>query len=141
MLDTYPFETLSAAIAFYRFKNPARQKQTNIYEPDRIPIPNPDTESPRDLWAAVALAIAKVLRKKPYAEYWSFCYWHIVLRDTDQGIDFIAKELQITPYQVRKHINTIEDEIAKELIRRDLLDPKYEDNAAYARIKAAHMEN
>lgn len=136
----YPFSTLSEAIAFYRFKNPTRQRQANFYEKERVQIPSPDTESPRDLWASTCLAIAKVLRTKSYHEGECFKYWHIYLRDTGHGKKFIADHLNIPERQVSKNIEKIEEELTNELILRELLSPDHEENQRYKRLKRAEEE-
>lgn len=113
-------------------RNPARQRFINILEPDRFPTPQAEDftgNSPRDLWASVATAIAAILKDAHSKAYWSFCFWHLAEREacTRTGKDFskesIAKELGIKKHQVSKYIREVESDLARELVRRELLNP------------------
>lgn len=138
----YPFSTLGQAIAFYKFRNPARQRFTNIYEPDRGGFSEHFSGTAGELiYAAVANAIARTLRTKNHEEYWSFIYWHIVIRDTDKGLKDIAKELRISERQVRRYIEQSEEQIAKQLVNKKILDPYYEDNSRINRELRKQEEN
>lgn len=135
----YPFSTLSGAIAFYRFKNPARPREPKIYDRETGGF-NADKGDPSDIWASVSLGIAKVIRLATREEATCFAYWHIVLRDSDKGKDFIAQELRISQRQVNRNIEKIENEIAKELIRRELLNPDHEAIARDSRMRREKAE-
>lgn len=130
MDKVYPFSTFGRAIAFYRFQNPARQKFTNIYEPDKGGYDEDFSgEAGRLIFAAIANAIARILRVKTKDVSDCFIYWHIALRDTDRGIEFIADCLNLPTKQVWKNIHICEEEIANILIQKEILDPHYRDNA------------
>lgn len=134
MDKVYPFSTFGRAMAFYRFRNPARQKFTNIHEKDRGGYDEDFSGiGGQMIFAALANAIARVMRQKSKTIGDSFMMWYVTLRDTDRGRDFIAEHLNIPERQVRKNIEECEDEIAQILISKEILDPLYEDNARYAR--------
>lgn len=130
--QVYPFETVIQAIRFYTLKKPTRQRFINILEPDRFPTPQAEDftgESPRDIWASIATAIAIILRAAHERAYWCFVFWHLAEREvrTKGGLDFskeaIAKQLGIKKYQVSKYIREVEKDLARELVRRELLNP------------------
>lgn len=135
----YPFSTLSAAISFYRLKNPARSRESKIYDRESGGY-NAEHGDPADLWASVSLGIAKVIRLATREEGACFAYWHIILRDSDKGKDFIAQELRLSQRQVNKNIEKIENEIAKELIRREVLHPDHESIARDSRMRREKAE-
>lgn len=142
MTAEFPFNTFGRVIAFYRFRNPARQKFTAIYEPDRGGYDEFFSGNAGQLlFSSVANAIARVLRRKTKLVADCFIYWHIELRDTDRGIEFISEILRIPVKQVWRNIHICEEEIAKILIDKKILDPYYEDNARTAQELKKQEEN
>lgn len=138
MERVYLFSTIGQAIAYYRYKEPARQKFTNIYEPDRPSKPHFDDFDPKNphrVWCAISYAIAWVSKRKSDAEYWAFCYWHIIAPDTRMSIDDIAAHMRLPVKTIRRLVKRYELDIGKILVDRELLDPNFEDNQAYARCK------
>lgn len=127
MVRLYPFPTLIAAIAYYRFSNPARQKFVNILDQEpRSHDKKPDFsgESPADIWSSVCRAIEKVHAATRPIEWEAFRLYYL---DEDLawklGAEDIAKHLSISPKRVYRFLADTKEELEKELIRRELLKP------------------
>lgn len=127
LVHLFPFPTVTAAIAYYRFNNPARQKAVNVLdqEPREKNVSEDFSgESPRDIWASVCRAIEAVKKASAPKEWAAFYVWHLH-EDLSLTMDKaeIAERLHVDRKQVSRYIADTRDELERELIRRGLLEP------------------
>lgn len=128
--QNYPFELLGQALSYFNNNNPARQKFTNMFEPDFVGIPSSEQSSSHDLWAAICLAIHETLRLYPYEAREIFKRRHLGDRTVQSSKEEIAKDLGLPLRAVRKWLEQIEDDLEAELVYRELLPPKDEEEVA-----------
>lgn len=120
-----PFQTLGQTLAFYNFKNPARQRFINLLEVEHSGTPVPEEDfsgrSKRDLWASIAVAIGRVLNSYPFDAKMAWCYRNLGDKSRQLSVEDIAKELGLRRGIVFRHLRAIDDALRAELQRRELL--------------------
>lgn len=117
------FNDVHQALAYYRFKNPARAKFVNVLEDDRG-SPNVaeqfSGEHPADIWASIVGAVVKVLKTERPLD--RALFEAVEMADERLHVDEAAEELMIGKRYARKAIYRIKDEIERELMRREIVE-------------------
>lgn len=125
MTSTHTFTSLGQALAFYNYKNPARQRYYDPLEPDRIfgsASHSPDYD-PEGIFASVTLAIRATLL---HYDHEARNIWNLRNKgDKSEHLDqwSIARRLCISQAKVSRILKRINEDLTRELIRRELLPP------------------
>lgn len=122
MMDNYyPFNSIGAAIGFYKRRNPARLKQ-QILDKEREKEPHSDFD-PEGTWAAVCLAIKAVLEAADYEQRVTFEFYYLFDTDIPLGVEDIARHLHVGPRRIYRALERVRTDFENELIRRELMPP------------------
>jgi phage terminase small subunit len=117
------FQTLGAALAYYRDRNPARQKSVNLLEPERIAAKNPELAAMAlEIWAQLALALrnAAAYAGKDAFNVYYFCDIGSPTYGRCHPAD-VARAKGISERKVRRQIDNTRQEVIRELVARGLL--------------------
>jgi len=122
---TYPFQRVGQAIAYYNTRNPARAKNINLLEPDTQyhPIGIDLDDSPRDIWAAVCLAIHATLKQTDPISRDAFKRNALGAGETHLHPSELANILGVTPQIIYRKLRQVRNELEAELINRRLMPP------------------
>lgn len=124
---SFPFVCVEAAITYYRFRNPARQKSFNPLDPERRKTDKKadfSGESPADVWASVCAAIVEITRECTWLEREVFRIYYLDEHLAHKvGAKDVALILGISKDKVYRILNSAREELERELVRRELLEP------------------
>lgn len=116
------FDSVSQALAFYRYCNPARAIRLNLLEADSRGGKQPDHfsgEHSADIFASVVGAMQRV--KKSYTRsverYFFYGYFELRL-----DFDDLRKELMLSSKVANRLRNRMYEELEKELVYRELME-------------------
>lgn len=126
-MEQYPFQSTKHLIAYYVWKNPARARYPNLLENEGSGAPPPQFSGshPQDIYSSVihALRVAVKLVDDVRAATYFKEHW---IGDPQTLLDkqSIAKKYGVSTKTVNRGINKILDELEREMVRRELLDPQ-----------------
>lgn len=127
-----PFKSVGHALSYYNLQNPARARYVNFFEIERFqkaPAEDFSGESPRDIWAAIVLAIGRTVNGLDSDRYWAFIWRNVGDRAQQLSVEEIAGRLGRSPRTIRRYLRETTDDLEDELIRRELVPPReYEDD-------------
>lgn len=126
MKSVYPFQTVHQAINFYINNNPARQRYVNHAEPDKDSAESVEHRmggAPQDIYASICLAINYALKHAHEQKYWAYIYRWMTPRELDCSWQGIAQHMRLDKRTVKKYVHQMEDDIFREMVRRELIDP------------------
>lgn len=123
----YRFQSVNAAIAYFKMSNPARQKSFDPLDPEpksHDKKPDFSGESPADIWASVCKAVDKVYKAGTQLEQQVFWLYFLDPRWSRRlGAKDVAKVLRISPRRVYKILDDTREDLEKELRYRELMPP------------------
>jgi len=116
------FKHIHDALAFYNNKNPARAKSVNLIEPESRGSSNDylGEYHPNDVWASMCGAINYV------PEAYRAAY--VGNRDYQKHPSDIALSYGVSIRTIYRWLECINDELERELIKRELLEPEEDGN-------------
>ena len=119
------FDDVHQALAYYRYKNPARQQFKNILEQEKHTADIAEQFSgdhPADIWASVVGAIQYTLQSYRFEDRRLF---ELTELDDDRlHIDDAAESLFLNKHTAKKRKYKILDELERELMRREIVEFK-----------------
>ncbi len=127
MIEDFPFQTVGAAIGFYKRRNPARLK-SQVLDREREKEPDPDFD-PDGTWASVCLAIKAILAAAEYEQRITFEFYYLHDTDIPIGAEDIARHLHVSARRVYRALDKVRTDFENELIRRGLLPPPQPERA------------
>lgn len=122
----YPFRTVHQAITYFINNNPARQRYINLLEPERDSaesVAHRMGGAPADIYAAMCLAINSALKNAHKDKYWAYIYRWMTPRELDCSWEGIATHMRLDKRTVKKYVHQMEDDIFREMAKRELIDP------------------
>jgi hypothetical protein len=123
-----PFSSVGKAIGYYNTKNPARAKSINLLEPGSGQKPqNEDFSgmSEGDIFNSLLWAIIRVQKNLCYESKCAFIWHNLGDPHYLLGAEDIAKKLNIRASVVYKHLREAKEQLRRELIRRELIEPEW----------------
>lgn len=126
MQRVYPFNTLGQALGFFNRNNPARAKPLNLFEPEGGTIPlaqDLSGESPRDIWAALVLGIARTLKQQSNLEVDVWRMRNVGDTSRQYAVEEISEKIGISAQKIYKILRRINEELEREFVRRELIEP------------------
>ena len=129
-MDKYPFTHIFQCLAYYVFKNPARQKAINLLEPEVVRRPIAEMfsgEHPQDLWASIFLGIERRLKDYDPKVQKAFKMYHFDEKRRYSKQD-CAELVGLPSRLISRRFKEILEDLDEEFKARELIEPKIEDN-------------
>lgn len=124
----YRFFSVIHAINYFRFNNPARSRSINLLEASTGSSNKAEHFSgdhPHDVWSEVCFSIRKAIEYQNSSIAGAvFGLYFLGERDTNFSVDQLAKRFHTSKKRVRDLIDSMLEQLERELARRELLEPE-----------------
>lgn len=125
-MDKYPFTHIFQCLAYYVFKNPARQKAINLLEPEVVRRPIAEMfsgEHPQDLWSSILLGIERRLKDYDPKVQKAFKMYHFDEKRRYSKQD-CAELVGLPSRLISRRFKEILEDLDEEFKARELIEPE-----------------